>query len=95
MDIPNLARQEDMSVSSFHTHFKNITSHTPLQYIKKIRLNKAMDLLSKENLQVKETAYAIGYESSFHFSKDFKRYYGIPPKEVKPNLGQVNMAFGF
>nr|MBP6163621.1 AraC family transcriptional regulator [Aliarcobacter sp.] len=38
LDIPNLARQEDMSVSSFHTHFKKVTSHTPLQYIKKIRL---------------------------------------------------------
>jgi len=95
LDVQTLAKNEDMSPSSFHTHFKKVTSLTPLQYIKKIRLNKAMDLLSKENMQVKETAHAIGYESSFHFSKDFKRYYGIPPKEVKPNLGQVNMAFGF
>ncbi|NQY92742.1 MAG: AraC family transcriptional regulator [Campylobacteraceae bacterium] len=95
LDVQTLAKNEDMSASSFHTHFKNVTSMTPLQYIKKIRLNKAMDLLSKDNLQVKETAYAIGYESSFHFSKDFKRYYGIPPKEVKSNLSQANIAFGF
>ena len=95
LDVQTLAKNEDMSASSFHTHFKNVTSMTPLQYIKKIRLNKAMDLLSKDNLQVKETAYAIGYESSLHFSKDFKRYYGIPPKEVKSNLSQANIAFGF
>ncbi len=95
LDVQTLAKNEDMSPSSFHTHFKSVTSMTPLQYIKKIRLTKAMDLLSKENFQVKETAYAIGYESSFHFSKDFKRYYGIPPKEVKSNLIQANIAFGF
>ena len=42
-----------MSVSSFHTHFKNITSHTPLQYIKKIRLTKAKDLIATAELPSK------------------------------------------
>ena len=83
LDIPTLAKEEDMSVSSFHTHFKNVTSLSPLQYIKKLRLNKAKDLLTRNNLQVNEAAYATGYESSSQFSKDFKSYYGYPPKEVK------------
>ena len=73
-----------MSVSSFNTHFKKITAHTPLQYIKKIRLNKARDLISKHNYKVNETAYAIGYESTSQFSKDFKAYFGYPPKNAKP-----------
>lgn len=88
-DIPTLARDEDMSVSSFNTHFKKVTSMTPLQYIKKIRLQKAMDLLTKENAQVNDTAFAIGYESSSQFSKDFKSYYGFPPKDAKPLIPQV------
>ena len=86
LDIPRLAKEEDMSVSSFHTHFKKVTSLSPLQYIKKIRLHKAMDLLTRKNLQVNETAYATGYESSSQFSKDFKSYYGYPPKEAKASF---------
>lgn len=86
LDISTLARQEDMSVSSFHTHFKKITSHTPLQYIKKIKLNKAKSLISKQNYQVIDAAYELGYDSASKFSRDFKNYFGYPPKEVKPSL---------
>ena len=86
LDIPTLAKEEDMSVSSFHTHFKKVTSLSPLQYIKKIRLNKAKDLLTRNNLQVNETAYATGYESSSQFSKDFKSYYGYQPKDAKASF---------
>lgn len=86
LDITTLAKEENMSVSSFHTHFKKVTSLSPLQYIKKIRLNKAKDLLTRDNLQVNETAYATGYESSSQFSKDFKSYYGYPPKEAKASF---------
>jgi len=84
LDVPNLARDEDMSVSSFHTHFKKITSHTPIQYIKKIRLNKAKDLIARHRYQVNDTAYEVGYESVAQFSRDFKTYFGYPPKEAKP-----------
>lgn len=86
LDIPTLAKDEDMSVSSFHNHFKNITSYSPLQYIKKIRLNKAKDLIEQKNLQVNNTAYAVGYESASQFSRDFKTYFGYPPKEAKVAL---------
>ncbi len=86
LDIPTLARHEDMSVSSFHTHFKKITSYTPLQYIKNIRLNKAKDLIAQQNYQVNETAHSVGYESISQFSRDFKTYFGFPPKEAKPSF---------
>ena len=86
LDIPNLARQEDMSVSSFHTHFKNVTSHTPLQYIKKIRLNKAKDLIAKHQYQVVDAAYEMGYDSASQFSRDFKTYFGYPPKDAKASF---------
>ncbi|WP_294961179.1 AraC family transcriptional regulator [Sulfurimonas sp.] len=90
LDIPNLARQEDMSVSSFHTHFKNITSHTPLQYIKKIRLSKAKDLIAKHHYQVVDAADEMGYDSASQFSRDFKNYFGYSPKEVKPSLKEYH-----
>lgn len=86
LDISTLARDEDMSVSSFHSHFKKITSHTPLQYIKKIKLNKAKDLITKHNYQVVDTAYELGYDNPSQFSRDFKNYFGYPPKEAKASL---------
>jgi AraC-like DNA-binding protein len=86
LNISSLARQEDMSVASFHTHFKQITSHTPLQYIKKIRLTKAKDLIAREHFQVVDAAYEMGYDSASQFSRDFKNYFGYPPKEVKSSF---------
>ncbi|NQY22240.1 MAG: AraC family transcriptional regulator [Campylobacteraceae bacterium] len=90
LDIPTLARNVDMSVSSFHTYFKKITSHTPLQYIKKIRLNKAHNLLSKLNYQVNDTAYEVGYENVSLFSREFKSYFLYPPKEAKASFRKKN-----
>lgn len=86
LDMDSLARICDMSVSSFHNHFKKITSHTPLQYIKKIKLTKAKDLLTKYNYKVVEVAEELGYDNSSHFSRDFKSYFGYPPKEAKASL---------
>ena len=91
LDIPSLAKNEDMSVSSFHTHFKKITSHSPLQYIKHIRLNKAKDFLALQNYQVNDTAYAVGYESISQFSKDFKLYFSYPPKEAKASFVEYKL----
>jgi len=83
IDIPTLAKQEGMSLSSYHRYFKDITSYTPLQYIKNIRLNKARDLIVNEKFQVNDTAYEVGYVSVSQFSRDFKSYFGHPPKEAK------------
>lgn len=83
IDITTLAEEEDMSLSSYHRHFKQITSYTPLQYIKKIRLNKAKDLIANKCFQVNDTAYEVGYISVSQFSRDFKSHFGYPPKDAK------------
>jgi AraC-like DNA-binding protein len=57
-----------------------------LQYIKKIRLNKAKDLISKRGYQVVDAAYEMGYDSASQFSRDFKTYFGYPPKDAKPSF---------
>ena len=83
LDMETLARICDMSVSSFHNHFKKITLHTPLQYIKKIRLTKAKDLLVRYDYKVVDVANELGYDNPSHFSRDFKSYFGFSPKEAK------------
>ncbi len=90
--IPSIARIENMSTSSFHNHFKKITEHTPFQYIKKIRLSKAKDLIGKENLNVNEVAQKVGYDSIPQFSREFKKYFGYPPKEAKISFEEYSIS---
>jgi AraC-like DNA-binding protein len=86
IDIDSLAKMSDMSISSFHSHFKQITSYTPLQYIKKIKLTKAKDLLIKYNYKVVDVSDELGYDNQSHFSRDFKNYFGYSPKEAKASF---------
>ncbi|MDX2470060.1 MAG: AraC family transcriptional regulator [SAR324 cluster bacterium] len=80
IDVNGLAKIVNMSVSSFHHTFKEVTSSSPIQYIKKIRLVKARALIAESGLRVNEAARKVGYESVSQFSREFKRYYGAPPK---------------
>jgi AraC-like DNA-binding protein len=78
--IPELARQVGMSVSSFHGHFRTITSTTPLQYLKELRLLEARRLL-QSGASVTSAAYDVGYESPSQFSREYARKFEVPPSE--------------
>lgn len=77
--VADLARTAGMSASSFHDHFRSVTGTTPLQYVKDLRLIEARRLLSEERHPVAATAFAVGYESPTHFSRDYSRKFGRPP----------------
>jgi AraC-like DNA-binding protein len=77
--IPELARRVGMSASSFHKHFKAVTSTTPLQYQKDLRLLEARRLLQAGGASVTTAAYEVGYESASQFSREYARRFGAPP----------------
>jgi AraC-like DNA-binding protein len=79
--IPELARRVGMSASSFHKNFKTITSTTPLQYQKELRLFEARRLLKVGAASVTSAAYEVGYESSSQFSREYARKFGVPPSQ--------------
>lgn len=79
LSVPELAKAAGMSPSSFHEHFKAVTGTTPLQYQKDLRLIEARALLVERDQTVSEAAYAVGYESPTHFSRDYSRKFGLPP----------------
>ena len=79
LTIDELAHASAMSVSSFHRAFKRVTGDSPLQYLKKIRLDKAKGLLVHDGMRVNNVAYEVGYESPSQFSREFKRYFKVPP----------------
>lgn len=77
--VDELAKTAAMSISSFHEHFKAVTGSTPLQYQKDLRLIEAKSLLSALKHTVAAAAYAVGYQSPNHFSRDYRRKFGVPP----------------
>lgn len=79
MRIEDLAEQVNMSSSSLHRHFKAVTSMSPLQYQKQIRLLNARQLMLAENADAASTAYQVGYESPSQFSREYSRMFGAPP----------------
>lgn len=83
--IADLARRVGMSVSSFHKHFRTITSTTPLQYQKGLRLLEARRLLKTGDASVTSAAYEVGYESSSQFSREYARKFGMPPSQDMAN----------
>jgi AraC-like DNA-binding protein len=79
MSVEDLALAANMSPSSFHRHFKEVTSMSPLQYQKQLRLLKARHLMLAENADATNTAYQVGYESPSQFSREYSRMFGAPP----------------
>ena len=68
-----------MSVSSFHHQFKAVTSITPLQFQKQLRLQEARRLMFGEDLDATSTAFRVGYNDASHFNREYKRLFGRPP----------------
>ena len=69
-----------MSPSSFHQHFKALTSLTPLQYQKQLRLLEARRLMLADAVTATTAAYRVGYESPSQFSREYSRMFGAPPR---------------
>ncbi len=86
LDVEQLADKARMSVSAFHRAFREITSDSPMQYLKKLRLTKARDLIMRENMKAYIAADQVGHESSSQFSREFKRYFGQSPAEMMREL---------
>ncbi|MGD9970120.1 MAG: AraC family transcriptional regulator [Sulfuricurvum sp.] len=84
LSIRQLADEAKMSVASFHKHFKSLTAMSPMQYRKSSRLQEAKRLMLLEGMEASEAAFQVGYESPSQFSREYARYFGLPPsKDIK------------
>jgi len=82
--VERLADAAGMSLTTFHTHFRAITSLTPLQYQKQLRLIEARRLMLAEGAAIATAAYAVGYESVPQFTREYGRMFGMPPaREIR------------
>lgn len=90
--VDNLAEKAAMSVSAFHRHFKAVTTLSPLQYQKRVRLLQARTLMVANARSVTAAAFEVGYESATQFSRDYARVFGIPPaRDVAKILSEMRI----
>lgn len=80
VSIDSLAARAHMSPSSFHHHFKLVTSMSPLQYQKQLRLLEARRLMLAHGADATRAAFEVGYESASQFSREYARMFGAPPR---------------
>ena len=79
MKVDELAELVNMSVSSFHEHFKAVTSMSPLQYQKVLRLQEARRLMLSAMMDANSASQHVGYLSASQFSREYSRFFGSAP----------------
>jgi AraC-like DNA-binding protein len=77
--VEDLAQIAGMSMSTLHHHFRALTSMSPLQYQKQLRLQAAQRRMLIEGLDAASAAFSVGYESASQFNREYSRFFGLPP----------------
>lgn len=90
MKVDFLANHVNMSVSSFHQHFKAVTSMSPLHFQKELRLHEAKNLMLSKTMDVSTASIQVGYASVSQFSREYSRLFGISPsKDMQQQLASA------
>ncbi len=89
-DVEELAREAHISRSSIHRRLKRLTNQNASQFIREIRLKKALDMLQNDLTTAAEVAYKVGFGSPAYFTRCFHEYYGYPPGEVRKRIREAN-----
>jgi len=79
LQVDELAKKANMATSTFHRHFRQVTTLSPLQFQKCLRLYEAQRLMLVENEDAAIASLAVGYESPTQFNREYKRLFGEPP----------------
>ncbi len=78
--VEELAHAAGMGLSTLHTHFRELTSMSPLQYQKQLRLHAARLRMLTDGLDAATAAFEVGYGSATQFNREYSRFFGQPPK---------------
>ncbi len=81
--LDELARIAHMSKSSLLTVFRKATGQTPVDYLMRLRIQRAMELLRQTDRSITEIAFAVGFNDSNYFTRQFKKVTGLPPRQFR------------
>src|SRR5262249_45979781 len=90
LHIEALAKRVNMSVSGFQHKFKTLTTLSPWQYQKRLRLLEARRLLLTGTMDAATASLTVGYESPSQFSREYRRLFGVPPVQDILMLKQMS-----
>lgn len=79
--IEEMSEVAGMSSSMFHSHFKSLTSLSPLQFQKTLRLEEARNLMLTKMMDVSSASFEVGYASVSQFSREYSRHFGVSPSK--------------
>ncbi len=83
ISMSRVATEFQMSLPTLYKYFAAAFNKTPHEYLTELRLTKAAELLEKSNLRIKEIALGVGYNSPEHFTAEFRRFYGVSPRDFR------------
>ncbi len=93
LGVEALAEAAGMSLSTFHVHFRALTSVTPLQFQKQLRLIEARRRMLAHGEAISDAAYRVGYGSVPQFTREYGRMFGQPPaRDIRQGRTQVDVA---
>ena len=92
LHMEELAAVARMGVSTLHHQFRSLTALSPLQYQKQLRLQTARQRMLMDGIDASSAAYEVGYESISQFSREYSRFFGLPPMRDVKALRAANAA---
>ena len=82
-NLKKMAKTVNMSVSAFRQEFRKLTEVPPMEYLLKLRLEHAADMLGRPDLLLSDIAAECGFSNANYFSRQFRKYFGIPPSRYR------------
>ena len=89
IDVDDLAKRAGLSLPHFHAEFRRTFGCPPMDYVRRMRLAQACDILMGSDSSLKEIAEMTGFCNQFHLSREFKKYYGKPPQIHRKTCGDI------
>lgn len=86
LTVSVLAKRAGMSASHFAHRFPRIAQLSPMKYVREVRLERARTLLGEKGARPTDAATEVGFETAAHFTREFKRRYGVPPSRYRERV---------
>jgi transcriptional regulator GlxA family with amidase domain len=83
ISVASMSRRLNLSSGRFRELFKEETGQSPKRYLKKLRMERAEELLRSTFLSIKEITFLIGMNDVSHFVRDFKKEFGLKPSQLR------------
>jgi AraC-like DNA-binding protein len=90
LTLERIAKQVDLNPEYFDRLFHQLLKRTPVQYLTIIRLQRAQKFMNETNLSLAEISYRVGFNDPYYFSKVFKKYYGLSPRQFRDKYTKIN-----